>query len=270
MASFLRWVGSKARCADEIIKEFPIRFKDYYEPFLGSGSVYFKLYHNQRVWERSFLSDINPHLVRCWNAVKDNPENVKKVLSHLLEKNSEEQYYRMRSEVASPAVFLYLNRAGFSSLYRENSKGQFNVPYRKLDFEKRPIGKSTEEIDECSRYMAAHPTWIRNLSFTQLLCTDNSPGEADVVYFDPPYIPYRKDGFVDYSQTGFCAEDHKCLASIARGCAERSTRVYLSNSITEDSLAIYGEPAKVISVVDSVKAKARDKGIRKEGLWIFK
>src|SRR5688572_23853167 len=115
MKPFIRWAGSKYRCRNEIIKHFPIRFNNYFEPFLGSGSIFFNLYKCKRVFNKAYLSDINRNLINTYIAVRDEPERVKKVLLTYLERNSEEFYYAMRANVGTPSGFLYLNRACFSA-----------------------------------------------------------------------------------------------------------------------------------------------------------
>jgi DNA adenine methylase len=268
MKPFLRWVGSKFRCHKEIINEFPITFQDYYEPFLGSGAIFFNLFNCKRIFRKAYLSDINKHLINCFIAVKDEPERVKNVLLTYLARNSEEFYYAMRPNVGTPAGLIYLNRAGFSSLYRVNKDGEFNVPYRKLDFDvmKKPISMDTDSIERCSAYLNRWLGDIRCFGFEKALTSVKS---GDLVYIDMPYVPYNSDGFTAYDKTGFGLKDHKWLHNCLLQCKKRGAHVFLSNSITDVSKMIYGEPYKVISVGDSVKSTAVVKGKRLEGLWKY-
>lgn len=273
MEPFLPWPGSKAKCAAHIIEVFPKTFGTYYEPFLGSGAIFFKMHDvpaNKlaRSFDRARLSDTNKNLINCFKAVIERPEHVKTMLGHCLDRNTEEFYHAMRSQMSNPSVFLYVMRAAFSSMYRENLKGEFNVPWRKQDFEKngRKISFNMEQLDACSRYMREKNV---ELSVAPWIDAIHDAKAGDVVYFDPPYLPYTETGFVNYVAGGFGEGEHVFLRTHSRLMAERGIFVALSNSDVPASRRIYGEPTKVISVANSVKANATDKGTRAEGLWVW-
>ena len=61
---FLKWAGSKSRLINKLIPYFPNDYTNYFEPFLGSGSVFFYL---QSIRPTSaYLSDINYDLISNW------------------------------------------------------------------------------------------------------------------------------------------------------------------------------------------------------------
>jgi DNA adenine methylase len=262
------WAGSKMRCKEEIINEFPIVFGDYYDPFMGGCAIGLNLVCHKRIFKNLHLSDTNKHLVNCFRAIKNEPERVKKVLLNCLEKNSEEFYYAMRPNVHSPAVFIYLMRACFSSLYRENQSGEFNTPFRKQDFVvmKRKIGMETDSIDRCSDYLNKWNATIQCCDWEKGLTGVNG---GDVVYLDPPYLPYSDTGFVAYQKGGFTADNHVYLNNIAKQLAKKGAHVFLSNSYTPMSRQIFGEPHKILNIGDSINANAVEKGKRLEGLWRY-
>jgi DNA adenine methylase len=271
---FLPWPGSKAKCSRPIIEEFPEAFNTYFEPFLGSGAIFFAMNDvpankSRRSFKRARLSDTNKRLINCFRSVMERPEHVKTMLVHCLERNSEEFYLAMRSQMDNPSVFLYVMRAAFSSMYRENLKGEFNVPWRKQDFELhgRRISYDVEQLDACSRYMIEKNVELSVASWIDAI-QDVKAGDA--VYFDPPYLPYTETGFVNYVAGGFGEGEHVFLRTQARLLSEKGAFVALSNSDVPASRRIYGEPHKIISVANSVKANATDKGKRQEGLWIWR
>lgn len=271
MNPFLPWPGSKAKCSKAIIEEFPESFGTYFEPFLGSGAIFFAMndYNSRRKFKRARLSDTNANLINCWKAVMERPELVAKILSHCLERNSEAFYQEMRQQMSNPSVFLYVMRAAFSSMYRENLKGEFNVPWRKQDFETngKRISYDVEQLGLCSRYMRDKNV---ELAVAPWIDAIHDVVRGDLVYFDPPYLPFTDNGFVNYVAGGFNEGEHVFLRTQCRLLAEKGAFVVLSNSDVPASRRIYGEPTKIITVANSVKSTATNKGKRSEGLWIWK
>lgn len=267
MEPFLPWPGSKSKVASKILASFPQKFGAYFEPFVGSGSMFFAL-AGKREFETAKLSDKNVNLINCYRAVMEQPERVEKMLLHCLERNSEEFYAAMREQMANPSVFLYVMRAAFSSMYRENLAGKFNVPWRKQDFAQnnKVISFDTQRIHECSAFLNEKNVTLEVADWMEAV-QDAKAG--DLVYFDPPYLPFTENGFVTYVRGGYNEGDHVFLRTQSRMLAERGVHVVLSNSDVPASRRIYGEPARMMTVSNAVKSTATVKGIRNEGLWIW-
>lgn len=267
METFLPWPGSKKRSAGLIIEDFPAEFGTYYEPFLGSGSVFFAL--EERKFKGARLSDSNAKLINCFRAVKERPALVKGMLEHCLRRNSQDFYLMMRQQMANPAVFIYVMRAAFSSLYRENSWGEFNVPWRKQDYERggKRISLDMSQLDQCSCFLNERNA---ELSVADFLHASQDAEAGDVVYFDPPYLPYTDTGFVNYVAGGFGEEEHRFLRAQVSKLVDKGVFVALSNSDVPASRRIYGKPYRVLSVTNAVKSTATTKGTRQEGLWLWR
>jgi DNA adenine methylase len=89
---FLKWFGHRQRLASEIRGGFPANYRRYYEPFLGGGSVFLGLEPRTEV---EVLGDINPWLMDCYRALKDNCEEVISILGSLVP--CVETYKKLRS-----------------------------------------------------------------------------------------------------------------------------------------------------------------------------
>ena len=71
---FLKWAGGKTQLLRQFVNYFPRELEkgeieNYYEPFLGSGAVFFFIVQNYPI-KKAFLSDINEELVLFFNVVK--------------------------------------------------------------------------------------------------------------------------------------------------------------------------------------------------------
>lgn len=234
MKPILKWPGGKARLAPAISDAFASRCEGvYYEPFIGSAAVYL---HRKAQGEvgASVLADINPKLVELHKAVRDRVDDVLSELKSMPRgEDYTEHYYEVREAFnAGPwegprhaARFIWLNRACFNGLYRENKKGFFNVPvgrYAKLSI---PPAAAFRKV---SKLLA--DAEIRVADFRELVAM---AGPQDQVYCDPPYVPLNATAnFTGYAKDGFGDPEQRALAYLARKAAERGADVVLSNHDT--------------------------------------
>jgi DNA adenine methylase len=112
------WAGSKNKNWDDISRYIPVEFTRYVEPFLGGGSVYFKLL-NSRAGMQSAVSDINSDLINCYMGIRDGSDYITKNLP--LTKNREifnawVKDHTNGTQSDNAMRFLYLNRNRFFGL----------------------------------------------------------------------------------------------------------------------------------------------------------
>lgn len=254
MKPFIKWVGGKANIAGEIAARMPEKIRTYVEPFLGGGAVFFAL--GSRC-ENAFLADTNEHLVSAFWAVRGYPEELGKQLAALEAKyngaaDQEDFYYRMRGEqpmsaMAKAVRLIFLNRAGFNGLWRENKKGEMNVPW----------GKKTQialpgpvVLDQCSR--ALSKASIRRMGFAA--SADFARGPGDVLYMDPPYVGTFKAYQPEAVQLGV-------LEAVGRRAAARGAKVLISNSDAESVRDAFADSS--VWKLDAVEARMSVGGDRK-------
>lgn len=224
----LKWVGSKRRLASRIgslARSALGQRGRYLEPFCGGGSVYFWLRPKNAV-----ISDVLPELIGAYRAIVQSPWEVAEALQVLGQLPcTKEAYLAVRAEfnrartpeaTAHPvqaARLLYLNRRGFNGLWRQNRKGELNVPWGGERKEPLP---SLEDILRASR--ALEPAQILHGDFEKVL---TGAGKGDVIYADPPYA----GTFTGYAG-GFSDADQVRLARCLKNAAKRGAIIFASNS----------------------------------------
>ncbi len=258
--AFLRWAGSKRYLLPHLVRVLPAEFNHYYEPFLGSGSLFFLLEPG-----RATLSDACPELVSCFEAVRDHPEDVIEWFGG--KKPDKEYFYHLRANrsadpVTAAAEFIYLNKTCWNGLYRVNSSGVFNVPYG------RP--KTDNLVDVELLRSCSH-----SLRMTDLLAGDfesavEHAAEGDLVFLDPPYVTrHNNNGFVDYNQRLFSWEDQIRLANCARGISLRGAQVIVANALHEELTALYdGFRVRKIARVSTIASSKEYRGPVEEALYV--
>ncbi len=266
-APFLKWAGGKQRLLAQYQDYFPPRHtvRRYFEPFIGGAAVFF---HYQ--FPRATLSDKNDKLIEAYRMVQQNVDGVIRALQP--HRNDADYFYAVRAQNPadlSPAEraarLIYLNKICYNGLYRENSRGEFNVPFGRY---KNPT------ICHESRLRAA----ARALQGARLLAADfeetvADAQEGDFVYFDPPYAPLSAtSSFTSYSKDGFTVADQKRLAAVVADLTARDCRVMLSNSSAPLVYELYDgrPPYRLIKIQArrNINSKANKRGPVKELLII--
>ncbi|MDX2228531.1 MAG: DNA adenine methylase [Leptolyngbyaceae cyanobacterium bins.349] len=221
---FLKWAGGKGKLISQYSFYFPKNYSSYYEPFLGGGAIFFHLQPRQ-----AWLMDINSELVNVYQCVRDRLPEVLELLAFHRDAHCHEYYYHMRACIPTAAIeraarLIYLNKTCFNGLYRENSKGQFNVPmgsYKKPGiFDPTLLFAASRSLQTATIQMAPFESVLNYANTSQ-----------DFVYFDPPYFPISAtSNFTAYSRYAFKEEDHIRLRDTFATLAQRGVKVMLSNS----------------------------------------
>ena len=92
-----RW---KRSIIKELISRLPSSFNNYFEPFVGSGALFFEI---QKKLKNAYLSDIVFDLIVAYFAIKKNPDELIK----LLKRHSNQARYLFRSTHLCKAVLYW-------------------------------------------------------------------------------------------------------------------------------------------------------------------
>ncbi len=248
---FLKWAGGKGQLLQQFQQLYPISLKqhgikNFYEPFLGSGAVFFNVIQQFGV-KNSYLYDVNEELILAWTVVQQDVhklleflERYEKSYKALSGSQREEYYYEQRTNfnlqrfnidyskysdnwIPRAAQLIFLNRTCFNGLFRVNSKGEFNTPMG--DYANPLICDESNLTAVSSLLGNAH---IQKAGYAAVL-KDLKP--ASFVYFDPPYRPISKTAvFTSYSKFIFDDKEQKKLATLFKELDALGASIMLSNS----------------------------------------
>jgi DNA adenine methylase len=252
----LKWAGGKRQLLPAFRRFYPREFGAYFEPFVGSGAVFFDL-HSARVLDgrRVVLTDSNRDLVGCYRMVRDDPKGVVEALERLARghaSDGDEHYYAVRDAFnglrgelparglaytpSLAAMLIYLNRTGFNGLFRLNGDGRFNVPAGRYA---RPRIFDPDHVFAISRILARRGVSIGLATFDDVL---KKARAGDFLYFDPPYAPLSATArFTAYTARPFTLDDHRRLRDVAAALANRGCHVMVSNSNAPAIAQLYEE-----------------------------
>ena len=249
---FLKWAGGKTQLLNELSSRLPKKIiesriiKRYVEPFVGSGALFFQLKNEFKI-NKSYIFDINRELIIGWKVIQNNHSDLINNLYDLqksyLRKPEEERkkiYYKIRTLyneqmhnfdysqynkdwIERATHLIFLNKTCFNGLFRQNTKGEFNVPFGRY---KKPKICNEKDIKAASYA----------LNDTEIFCNDFSRSaryinEKSFVYFDPPYRPISKTSyFTAYSKNVFGDIEQEKLAEFFKKMHKKGAFLMLSNS----------------------------------------
>ncbi|HKJ69396.1 MAG TPA: DNA adenine methylase [bacterium] len=249
---FLKWAGGKTQLLDAIEERLPAHIKEsgridrYVEPFVGGGALFFHLQAQYAVGA-SCLFDINRELIVGYRAIqRDHEELISRLRAleaEFLEKSQENrkaQFYNIRDAynaqmrafdydqyseqwVDRTTNLIFLNKTCYNGLFRQNKKGEFNVPYGRY---------VNPTICDAENLRVVHQA----LRHTHIFCADFTAAgdyidDTSFVYFDPPYRPLNAtSGFTGYFKDDFDDTDQRKLGRFFRELDAIGAELLLSNS----------------------------------------
>ncbi|MBA5777870.1 Dam family site-specific DNA-(adenine-N6)-methyltransferase [Stappia sp. F7233] len=263
MKPFIKWAGGKRWLLNDPSFGLPEFSGRYIEPFLGGGAIFFHL-----APPNAILSDVNERLIATYRSIRDEWQLVQASLAEFQERHSKEFYYEERCRQHSSshhraAQFLYLNRTCFNGLYRENLKGQFNVPLGT----KTQVTLLDDDFEMASKILSRAD--LRTGDFEAIVA---EAIEGDLLFLDPPYTTaHNCNGFVKYNQKIFTWEDQKRLMEAIRGAIQRGARVVLTNADHNSIHELYVElgAPKVVSRPSVISGTVSSRRGTTEALFIF-
>jgi len=229
----VRWVGGKrwlVPVVSDIAYEYLRETRGcFYEPFLGGGAVAADLGLPDMV-----LSDLCGPLINAYRQVVRNADAVLWSLHNYRRRGTDEDtYYKVRGErprgvVQSAAWMFYMNALCFNGVWRENAKGEYNVPYGA-----RKGGPSFISKTKLAPFIEAFRS-------ADLVASDFRPmiecaSDGDFIFVDSPYFGV----YSNYLKDGFGISDHVDLARALQAATERGAAFVATNNDTPEIRRLY-------------------------------
>jgi DNA adenine methylase len=209
----LFYVGDKYKLLPQLLKVFPANINNFYEPFIGGGSVFLNI--KARKYK---LNDVDENLInihRMLMSFSSNKEDffskvsslinkynlsrsyIEDVVPLALKKEFKKTYFARfnrsgyqnlrshlnKSDVKDPLILYVLLIYGFNRMLRFNSQGDFNIPVGNVDFNKNVYAALVNYFDVVSK---------KNINFSNndfvKFINEIKFVANDFVYVDPPYL----------------------------------------------------------------------------------
>lgn len=226
----IKWVGGKTQLLNTINDNLPqniSQFNTYMEPFIGGAAVLFYIVPKLPNIKNVFINDLNYKLTNLYTVVKNKHLKLINQLKTIQEeyRKSEDPkifYYNTRdsfniydmnmepdADVLHAAEFIFLNKTCFNGLYRENSKGEFNVPWNK---NVNVCICDEENIKAVHNFFIKYKVQISTGTYDEFFKDKRMYMKNAFVYMDPPYRPITKSSaFTSYTKSGFNDDSQKDL-----------------------------------------------------------
>ena len=263
----IKWAGGKTKMIPELLRHMPAEFNGYRELFGGGLALYLHIGVDLHL---PIIAESNRRLADMYWKVSSEPDKVMNRLdsletgyNRLAGTGKELMYYDLRREFNSPttepieiaALFIFLNKAGFNGLYRENAKGEMNVPWGKRGsvslYDRENFTAASEIIRSALIYHNAFEVRV---------------DDGDLVYADPPYYAPGTQ-FTSYSSAMDWSgkEAHIKLHRHLSTLADDGALVMATNADDPFIRALYtGWWASEVEMPRRISAKTEGRGSHKE------
>ena len=211
----LRYPGGKSRAIKNILPLIP-DLKEFREPFVGGGSVFFALKQRIRKPTEFIINDLNNDLYLFWKIARDqNLELVSKVQEIKNEsKDGKKLFISLKNsngldELEKAARFFVMNRITFSGL---SDSGGFS----ELAFQKRFTQSSIDRISLIENLLAG--SIIKNNDYQNII---EDKGDNVFIFLDPPYWKSAKKRLYGKKGDLHLTFDHKRFAKVMSKCEHK-------------------------------------------------
>lgn len=212
MKPFITYIGSKKFLLNKV--KLPIKINNYYEPFIGGGSMFFFV-NNKYEIKKNYINDLDKDLIMVYKIIKKSVNKLLEKLKELNKLNTKNDFIKLIDifntnkidKILLAAIYIYMTKRSFNSDFHYNSKNKkikpsFSHHHKKLNIYKE---KNIKDISKLLK-----KTIIKNQDYKSFL-TKNKPSKNDFIFLDPPYLI---KGVESYYKETFDLNEFKKLKNI--------------------------------------------------------
>jgi DNA adenine methylase len=265
-----------------MIPFLPRQIRHYVEPFVGSGSVlvfFLAMADTQSLEltpETQFrVNDLNKALMATYWHLKEGPDELLAHLARLddayhracttvperkaLYMKERDRFCKEKASLGSTralggvppehcARFVFLSKAGFRGLQRENDHGDYNVPFgngRRLELDPEHLRAFGSLLRKYNVQLSCEPAdrFLARCTADLGLC------RGDVVFLDPPYEKVNDVSFTSYGKRPWTFADFRWLVKNARELREVEAIVFVCNNVVLSITEAFKGWAVVVNTV---------------------
>lgn len=129
MEPIISWIGNKEREADLLVSLFPSEIRNYYEPFVGSGSVFLKVKAREY-----YINDRCRELAELYRAVKGNRGRFYRYLECFADAwtNIDLEYFLLSDYLISAYKAFRTEQTNFTDMNSEVAAYLSRIPYERI------------------------------------------------------------------------------------------------------------------------------------------
>lgn len=213
MKPFLSYIGSKQKFMKKIELFFPETINNYYEPFVGGGSVFFYLNQTRHI-NKNFINDLDLDVINVYKVIKSNSKKLISYLEKLNTIHTKKDFENLvkvfnenkSDKVLLAAIYIYLNKRSFNGNLKYG-KDNIAKPYYSKQAKNINI-YNNDNIEDISKLL--NNTLIKKKDYIQFL-KEYDIKKGDFVFFDPPYLV---NGIQQYYKETFDFDNFKNLKHV--------------------------------------------------------
>ena len=194
MKPLIRYIGSKKSLLKDIGNILPDKINNYYELFLGGGSVYFYINNNFDI-KKNYINDYDKDVINIYKQIKKNKDKVIKYLKELTKINTKNGFEKLVNEynnnkndkIKLASIYIYMTKRSYNGRLNYWKERKTIKPNYAESFKNHKIYNESN-IDLISNLLKK--TIIKSKDYKKVI-NFSKLKKDDFIFLDPPYLTLK-------------------------------------------------------------------------------